>query len=113
MVQTIGILSQFFNIKLAYVNLVVDMSRKLSEYLGVNNIGFLATIRALEASTFSPGIDIKLSLEIENKTNQKESKETKRNQNKSKGMKNNKNIIKQELKKSKGSKQSQKKFKRN
>ena len=47
------------------------MSRKLSEYLGVNNISFLATIRALEASTFSPGIDIKLSLEIENKTNQK------------------------------------------
>jgi len=47
------------------------MSRKLSEYLGVNNIGFLATIRALENSTFSPGIDIKLSLDIENKSRQK------------------------------------------
>ena len=47
------------------------MSRKLSEYLGVSNISFLGIIRALEASTFSPGIDIKLTLEIENKTKQK------------------------------------------
>ncbi len=47
------------------------MSRKLSEYLGVNNVSFLATIRALENSTFSPGIDIKLSLDIENKSRHK------------------------------------------
>ena len=47
------------------------MSRKLAEYLGFMNAGFLYSVRLLESSSFNPGVDIKLILELESKSKDK------------------------------------------